>query len=184
MKLPKTFVPDNWSEKVLENVLKGEQEKKEIKQQAKRKYKISEKYYEYYCDICGERAGYIKITPERPEVSGNYKAKLSCWPEPDIFKQTKQSPREWKLITKSFIGTTTMKPNHDFLESIIKHLDNGDLKSVLKKFKGNNLAFYCPTCDECYCGDHWDTKIVWEDFGWYDYTMGTCPKGHERMIDD
>lgn len=89
-----------------------------------------------------------------------------------------------ELITTSFMGKTTMPKGKKFLDSIIRDVERNDIKSVLDKLLGNNLAFYCPRCDKSYCKDHWKTRMYWEDGAWYDYTMGTCPKGHERMIDD
>jgi hypothetical protein len=46
--------------------------------------------------------------------------------------------------------------------------------------------FYCYECQASYCWDCWRTFPVMDDEypGWYDYTEGFCPKGHERMIDD
>lgn len=150
MKLPKTFVPSNWSEKMLEAILKEEPEKKETR------VKLSDKKYEYYCDICGKFAGSIEIVSEKPIQTDDYKSKVSCWPGLDPFKlDAKLDYEEVKLVTKSFMATITLRPNKEVLESIIRYLDRGDLKSVLKKFHGNNLAFYCPTCDNCYCENHW-----------------------------
>lgn len=46
-------------------------------------------------------------------------------------------------------------------------------------------CFYCPECDACFCGEHWEHWPVFDDEdGWYDYTHGRCPKGHERMLED
>jgi len=45
------------------------------------------------------------------------------------------------------------------------------------------LDGYCPECDKVYCGEHLDTRIEFDD-GFYDCMYGTCPEGHERMIDD
>lgn len=46
--------------------------------------------------------------------------------------------------------------------------------------------FYCAECHESYCWTCWNPRVVMddEDPGWYDCTDGTCPKGHERKIDD
>jgi hypothetical protein len=43
--------------------------------------------------------------------------------------------------------------------------------------------FWCPTCAASYCGDcWWITEEM--DEGFYDYTSGRCPAGHERILDD
>jgi hypothetical protein len=45
--------------------------------------------------------------------------------------------------------------------------------------------FYCPTCDACYCGDHWHRRDVFDDdAAWRDSIRGRCPEGHERMLED
>ena len=43
--------------------------------------------------------------------------------------------------------------------------------------------FYCPVCDRSYCGEHWSATDVFED-GVHDSIRGTCPEGHERMLED
>jgi hypothetical protein len=45
------------------------------------------------------------------------------------------------------------------------------------------LDGYGPECDNVFCGEHLSTRIEYDD-GFYDCMYGTCPKGHERMIDD
>ncbi len=46
--------------------------------------------------------------------------------------------------------------------------------------------FYCPECRACYCRRHWTMRVVFDDewTSWYDYTEGTCPRGHARVVDD
>ena len=43
--------------------------------------------------------------------------------------------------------------------------------------------FYCPACDRSYCGEHWNATDVFED-GVHDSIRGTCPEGHERLLED
>jgi hypothetical protein len=45
--------------------------------------------------------------------------------------------------------------------------------------------FWCPSCARSYCGDHWRTLTVFDDeTGGLDCIRGTCPQGHERMLED
>jgi hypothetical protein len=46
--------------------------------------------------------------------------------------------------------------------------------------------FWCPRCHASYCGDHWQSWLVFdpEDPGWLEEQRGTCPEGHERMLFD
>jgi len=177
MKIPKTFVPDN-SEKKLEDMLKKEQENKLVKE-----VMLSNKKYDYYCDECGKFAGSIEILSGASKKSKKYGSKSSFYPWPFPPPPEKKSKKS-EIIIESFLNTATLYKDNDYLEKIVGYLEKDDLKSVLREFSGNNLAFYCPKCDKCYCGNHWSTRIVWESGGWYDYTMGKCPKGHKRMIDD
>lgn len=43
--------------------------------------------------------------------------------------------------------------------------------------------FYCPDCGQNYCRADWDTYVLLDD-GFYDCTMGTCPSGHQHMVED
>jgi hypothetical protein len=42
---------------------------------------------------------------------------------------------------------------------------------------------HCPTCGVSYCEAHWRTREEWDD-GFHDAVYGTCPQGHERMLQD
>lgn len=71
---------------------------------------------------------------------------------------------------------------------IFTWLDQGDLSKVHKYFKKSTdfeegIDAYCPKCDKIYCSVHYQVREIFDE-GFYDYTLGTCPKGHERMIDD
>lgn len=47
--------------------------------------------------------------------------------------------------------------------------------------------FWCPDCRAVYCGEHWRTWMEFEHDelpGWLDSIRGTCPHGHERMLED
>lgn len=71
-------------------------------------------------------------------------------------------------------------------DKILKDLKNnklGELDKILRE-NYNGLDFYCRECNKVYCEKHYLLWPIWEDSGWYDYTLGTCPKGHERVVDD
>ena len=47
--------------------------------------------------------------------------------------------------------------------------------------------FWCPDCSATYCGDHWRSWMEFEHDplpAWLDSIRGTCPHGHERMLED
>lgn len=43
---------------------------------------------------------------------------------------------------------------------------------------------FCPECGQSYCGEHWTTRDVFDDDGFHDAIRGTCPEGHERLLED
>jgi hypothetical protein len=46
--------------------------------------------------------------------------------------------------------------------------------------------FYCSECERVYCHEHWQFRLVFDEewTDWYEETVGTCPRGHERVVDD
>lgn len=52
---------------------------------------------------------------------------------------------------------------------------------------------YCPKCNRSYCcrrdcPSRWKVRIVWDELWdgspWYDFSLGVCPLGHQRMVRD
>lgn len=86
-------------------------------------------------------------------------------------------------ITKRF----ELKPPDP--EKILAWLHAGDFLAFHLFLEKNcavaedGLDAYCPGCDQIYCRIHYNASEVWES-GFYDYSKGTCPKGHSRIIDD
>ncbi|MFX1478459.1 MAG: hypothetical protein ACFFCI_10020, partial [Promethearchaeota archaeon] len=72
-------------------------------------------------------------------------------------------------------------------EKLFKLLQKKDLRGVHNFMKEHHtyegLDAYCPECNKIYCWEHYNAKEEYDD-SFYDCTMGICPKGHERMIDD
>ncbi|MBU4501350.1 MAG: hypothetical protein KKA79_02065 [Nanoarchaeota archaeon] len=182
MKMPKTFIPEkNLDEKVKNMILKSEY-KEDTLEKFDRKLKIKDKKYDYYCDKCEEHAGSIEIYLGNEDIkcSPHILHKISCWPTfPREKDPLDDKPR---IITKSYIGECKMPKKGSELIEIMQYLENDELDSVLAIFKGDHMAFYCPNCDKCYCENHYDTKDIYDDGGWYDHTMGTCPERHERIL--
>ena len=52
-----------------------------------------------------------------------------------------------------------------------------------KKTMEDGLDAYCPDCDKIYCRKHYNVREIYDE-GYYDYSEGTCPNGHNRIIDD
>ena len=58
----------------------------------------------------------------------------------------------------------------------------GDAKA-LHALDPELAPFYCPDCDRVYCGEHWARRDVF-DGDHHDSIRGTCPEGHERLLED
>jgi hypothetical protein len=43
--------------------------------------------------------------------------------------------------------------------------------------------FLCRVCEVAYCWTDWSPWVAFDD-GFYDVTRGTCPHGHQQVIDD
>lgn len=57
------------------------------------------------------------------------------------------------------------------------------LHKAMQRAHEDGLDFYCPDCDAMLCEAHYRCIPQWDD-GFYDYTLGICPEGHERIVDD
>ncbi|MHC1590612.1 MAG: hypothetical protein ACXQS8_00835 [Candidatus Helarchaeales archaeon] len=70
---------------------------------------------------------------------------------------------------------------------IFNLLDKQDLAGLHEYFKEHliyeGVDAYCPECDKIYCRDHYVVQDFFDE-GFYDYSMGTCPEGHSRIVDD
>lgn len=94
------------------------------------------------------------------------------------------------IVIDGFLGRVTQ-----YLDRASTHvwhsladLDTKDRCKLLHAINSEWAPWYCPVCDATYCRDHWRMQLEFEDEeglpGWYDLTRGTCPRGHERVLDD
>ena len=122
--------------------------------------KISDHEYQLPCSICGE-------------VAVEYKIGVG------------QFDKEEKLLYKGIIFGTSL--NKSLAPQLFDSLENEDIANAhefMKKYHSyEGMDAYCPECDKIYCWNHYKLEEEWEE-GFYDCTMGECPKGHRRMIDD
>ena len=54
---------------------------------------------------------------------------------------------------------------------------------ALRRIDWELAPFYCPDCDLNYCGAHWRGFPVFDE-AFYDYTIVTCPSGHQHSVDE
>ncbi len=111
------------------------------------------------CAVCGKPAAVIKLTCGK----GN-------------------KPR---LVITQFLGTTTASVEEEHVDEVWQALIRGNLDALME-LDPLWAPCYCPECKQSYCQNHWIVVPRFdEDFpDFYDCAYGTCPKGHERMVDD
>lgn len=85
-----------------------------------------------------------------------------------------------ELQRRSFTSHLTAMPTA--IDPIRTAIATDDAR-VLHAIDPEYTPFYCPTCDSSYCADHWKTRDVFDN-GWHDSIRGTCPHGHERLLED
>jgi hypothetical protein len=122
--------------------------------------KVSDSEYHLPCSVCG------KISVECKIVYGQF-------------------DKHESLLYRGITHSRSL--NKSLAIQLFNILKKEDLLGV-HSFMEEHLCFegmdaYCPECDKVYCWEHYDARVEYDD-GFYDCTMGECPAGHRRMIDD
>jgi len=63
---------------------------------------------------------------------------------------------------------------------------SGDVREIYS-YDFELAPFFCPPCGKVYCASHWNIRNVFDNDDGYislDSVRGTCPHGHERMLQD
>lgn len=92
-------------------------------------------------------------------------------------------------LYQGITGSQNIPAEH--VNAVIMLLEANKIKE-LNRYLVENCSFfegldaYCYRCNRVYCRDHYEIQVVMsDDFpGAYDCTMGICPRGHKRKIDD
>lgn len=125
----------------------------------------------FLCAACGELAAVVRATPaEAPADMG---------PPIGITASDHDG-----VIIDHFIGTAWVATSRAALEAVQSLIDDGSVDPrALRDINWELAPFYRPDCQLNYCRNDWDTNVVLDE-SFYDYTMGTCPQGHQYMVDD
>ncbi|MDD3627507.1 MAG: hypothetical protein PHV06_09325, partial [bacterium] len=123
-------------------------------------YKISESEFHLPCSVCGRVSLILRMG------IGSYKDSHSL----------------------KYLGITHSRDlDSKHAKKFFKFLSENNIKSAHEYFitKIDEYGFdsFCPACGKIYCSEHYGMKQYIED-GYYDYTEGTCPEGHTRILDD
>ena len=125
----------------------------------------------FRCAACGELAGVVKVARAGTLVAmGAPLADETCGRD--------------GLVVDYFLGTAWHGVSPAVLEEVQALIDAGPVEPAsLREVSWELAPFHCPDCGLNYCAADWDTRVLFDE-GCYDRTMGTCPNGHEHMVDD
>jgi hypothetical protein len=88
-----------------------------------------------------------------------------------------------RLERTDFMGTVTRFGSAPELARLLEAIRAGDYATA-RAIDSDFVAFHCRVCAAVYCDGCWRLSAPVFDEGFYDYTLGTCPHGHEQMVDD
>jgi hypothetical protein len=132
---------------------------------------VSQGAASFRCVACGEMAAVVKALPVgRPAGMG-----------PLLGRQSQD--RDGTVV--DYFGGTAWKAAGAPACQAVREILSGQAPgpAALRQIDPELAPFYCPDCAQNYCRAGWRTHVLSDD-GFYDCTMGQCPNGHERMIDD
>jgi hypothetical protein len=121
----------------------------------------------FLCSLCGEIAATVTLIPKNAQ-------------HPDVLNSVAAT-----LVLSDFIGKT---------QEQVGGAQEAPLRAALVEKDARKLyelehlwaPFYCHQCQRSYCIKHWVVLPRYDDEfpGFYDCSIGTCPEGHRRKIDD
>lgn len=88
-----------------------------------------------------------------------------------------------RLERTDFMGTITRFGSPAELATLFEAVRRGDFAAA-RGIDPDFVAFHCRGCGAVYCQDCWQIGPPVFEEGFYDYTLGTCPAGHEQVVDD
>jgi hypothetical protein len=119
------------------------------------------------CSLCGEIAATVTLIPKNTD-------------HPDVLNADAAT-----LVLADFIGKTQEQVGEQREAPLRDAIVEKDAKRL---YEVEHLwaPFYCHQCQRSFCIKHWVVLPQFdEDFpGFYDCSIGTCPQGHRRKIDD
>lgn len=122
------------------------------------------RHHTIVCSQCGRAAAELALLPAVPEGDG-------LWHDRDRLERT------------DFMGTVIKFGAWETLSALFDSLSRADFDSS-RGDDADFVSFYCLACRRVYCDTCWQAGSPVFDEGFYDYTLGTCPQGHEQTIDD
>jgi hypothetical protein len=119
------------------------------------------------CARCGRAAAEVALLPAA-ETGETHEC---VWHHRDRLERT------------DFLGTVVKFGTYARLLEFFEALCRGAYEAV-RADDADFVAFYCDDCGQVYCDNCWRLGTPVFDEGFYDYTLGACPQGHEQIVDD
>ncbi len=133
--------------------------------------RVGEQGAAFRCAECGEVAGVIRLVP------AGQSANLG----PPLGYRDQSADG---VSLDGFLGTSWMAVDPRSRDDITALVASPQPDAALLHAMDWELApFYCRTCELNYCVADWSREQLFDE-GFYDCTVGHCPRGHRQMIDD
>lgn len=133
---------------------------------------------EVACSECGECAAKIALVPPGKK---HRKAGSTAREDVGVYDGIGRGDGG-SYIVESITGKCVHTIPAEYVEPIRQALEQKDW-ARLHKADPELVPSWCRMCEAHYCRKHTVT-LPFFDEGFYDYTMGWCPKNHPRMVDD
>src|SRR5688572_8264702 len=86
------------------------------------------------------------------------------------------------LRVTGFLGEIEMVVSVEKIRELQTHMGKRSAREMHRMYLKYAPSF-CLQCEKAYCKDHWVMSLEFDD-GYYDCTRGSCPAGHEQLLDD
>ena len=132
----------------------------------------------FFCARCGGQATRIELMPAGVV---HPKADSKAIEDLGVYKSI-TSDEGHAMIVDSVVCKSRGKVDDSTLKNLEALITKEDSES-LYRMDPEYVPSYCQPCQKHYCRKHWKIKTVM-DHDFYDCTLGICPKGHRRTLDD
>ncbi|WP_344949816.1 hypothetical protein [Actinomadura miaoliensis] len=132
---------------------------------------MSERGVAFRCAECGEVAATVRLQPREGPVNMG----------PPLGYQ--RQPRDGAVLD-GFLGTVWHAIERLTYDEMAWFVAQERPDAAWLRAKDWQLApFYCRHCELNYCRADWHPQVRFDE-GFYDCTVGHCPRGHQQTIDD
>jgi hypothetical protein len=112
----------------------------------------------FACSICGKEAGQVQLfgTPSNADIR--------------------------RVCFTSTLDVPVPEKTYEKLQEAIRQKSPQGLYNLNFEY----APFFCPQCNACYCGGHWNRRDMFDSnfSAWHDSIRGKCPQGHERILEN